>query len=163
MTCAAWQHRPESSGFVHARSRDPREPPIIQPNFLAREADRRILLAAVRLAHRAMAAPELARYYEREEFPSAGVETDDEWLDVARGHCNTCYHPMGSCRMGPATDPTAVVDDRLRVHGTRALRVVDASMMPTMPSANLNAATLMIAENASDMILGRPPPPAAEV
>ena len=67
---------------------------------------------------------------------------------------------MGTCRMGPATDPTAVVDDRLRVHGIEALRVVDASVMPTIPSANLNAATLMIAKKASDMILGRPPLPA---
>ena len=102
-------------------------------------------------------------YYEHEEFPGAEVNSDDEWLDVMREHCSTCYHPMGTCRMAPATDPTAVVDDQLRVYGIEALRVVDASVMPTMPSANRNAATLMIAEKASNVILGRPPLPAVDL
>ena len=160
MTCAAWQHRPQSTGHVRARSTDPLGPPLIQPNYLAHEIDRRALLGAVRLARRLLATPQLAPYYEREEFPGEQAITDDELLDVAQRHCLTCFHPIGTCRMGPSSDPTAVVDAELRIHGIEALRVADASIMPTMPSANTNAATLMIGEKAVDMILGRAPLPA---
>ena len=128
---------------VHAGDRH-RRPSAAAPT-------KRLCTAAVRLARRLMAAPELARYYEREEFPGAGVETDDEWPDVARGHCNTCYHPIGTCKMGH--DPHAVVNDKLKVHGIDGLRVVDASIMPTLVSGNTNAAAIMIGEKAADMIL----------
>lgn len=160
MTAAAWQHRPESKGYVRARSSDPFDPPIIQPNYLAEAIDQQTLLSAVRLARRIFATPPLAPYLEREELPGPDIHADDELLDFCRRNCATSYHPMGTCRMGPSTDATAVVDDRLRVHGIEGLRVVDASIMPTMPSGNLNAPTLMIAEKASDMILGREPLPA---
>ena len=159
MTCGGWPHRSESRGYVRARSADPLEAPIIQPNYLAEEIDRRGVLAALRLARRILATPPLSRYYDGEKAPGGEVAGDDELLAYAREHCSSCYHPMGTCCMGPPADPAAVVDDQLRVHGLEGLRVVDASIMPTMPSANLNAATLMIAEKASDMILARPPLP----
>jgi choline dehydrogenase len=90
------------------------------------------------------------------------VRTDDEWLAYARQYGSTAYHLIGTCRMGPATDKTSVVDDQLRVHGLQGLRVVDASVMPSMPSANTYSSTMMIAEKASDMIRGRPPLPPVE-
>jgi choline dehydrogenase len=88
------------------------------------------------------------------------VNSDDEWMDFARGIGTTAFHVMGTCRMGPASDPSTVVGDELKVHGIEGLRVADASIMPTMPSANTNASTLMIAEKAADMIRGQTPPPA---
>ena len=86
------------------------------------------------------------------------MQSDDELLGAAKQRGTTTFHPSGTCRMGPATDPLAVVDDQLRVHGLEGLRVIDASIMPTMLSANLNAATLMLADKASDLIRGRTPP-----
>lgn len=99
----------------------------------------------------------MSPFFDGEEFPGKGVQTDDELMDAARQRGTTTFHPMGTCRMGPKTDQSTVVDDCLRVHGLRGLRVVDASIMPTMPSANLNSATIMIAEKASDLILGKEP------
>jgi choline dehydrogenase len=157
MTIASWQQRPESSGYVRARSADPFDKPIIQPNYLAEESDRRVLLAAMKLARRLLQTEPLRPYYDFETFPGKDVQTDDELMDAAKARGTTTFHPMGTCRMGPATDPTAVVDDQLRVHGMEGLRVVDASVMPMMPSANLNAATIMIAEKAADIIRGRTP------
>ena len=161
MTCGAWQQRPESLGYVRIRSADPFEHPEIQPNYLAHENDRRVLLAGIKLARRLMTTPELAPFYDHEELPGADAQTDDELMHWARQQGSTVFHLIGACRMGPATDPTAVVDDQLRVRGIEGLRVADSSIMPSMPSANTNAATLMIAEKAADMILGRTPLPAA--
>jgi choline dehydrogenase len=158
MTVASWQQRPESRGYVRIRSASPFDPPIIQPNYLALESDRRVLLAGMKLARRLLASKPLEPYYEREEFPGHAVQTDDELLGAAKQRGTTTFHPMGTCKMGPRSDPTAVVDDRLRVHGLENLRVVDASIMPTMLSANLNAATMMLADKASDLIRGRAPP-----
>ena len=160
MTVASWQQRPDSKGYVRLRSSDPFEAPIIQPNYLALESDRRVLLAGMRLARRLLASRPLQPYFLREDFPGPGVETDDELLGAAKQRGTTTFHPSGTCRMAPLTDPTAVVDDRLRVHGIEGLRVIDASIMPTMLSANLNAATLMIAEKASDLLLGHTAPEA---
>ncbi len=156
MTCGVWQHRPESVGYVRARSTDPFEDPAIQPNYLADPMDRRVLLAGMKLARRLLRTPELAQYFDHETLPGDRVQGDDELLDFARRYGSTSYHLIGTARMGPATDPMAVVDDQLRVHGMQGLRVVDASIMPTMPSANTYASTMMIAEKASDMIRGRP-------
>lgn len=152
MTCGVWQERPESMGYVRARSRDPFEQPSIQPNYLAEETDQQVLLAGMRLARTLMRTSALAPYFDKETAPGDEVQTDDEFLDFARRQGTTVYHLIGTARMGPASDPQSVVDAQLRVHGTENLRVVDASIMPTMPSANTNAATLMIAEKASDMI-----------
>lgn len=155
MTVACWQQRPESSGYVRARSADPFDAPIIQPNYLAEEYDRRVLLSGMKLARKLLASDPLQPYYLREDFPGPEVQSDDELMGAAKERGTTTFHPSGTCRMGPATDPQAVVDDQLRVHGLESLRVVDASTMPTMLSANLNAASLMIGEKASDIILGR--------
>src|SRR5262245_29104208 len=154
MTVAAWQQRPESRGYVRCRSADPFEAPIIQTNYLAEELDRRVVVAGMRLARRLLASAPLAPYYQREDFPGPGVQTDDEFLAAATQRAQTTFHPGCTCRMGPSTNPLAVVDDQLRVHGMQGLRVVDASIMPRMISANLNASTMMIADKASDMIRG---------
>ena len=158
MTVASWQQRPESKGYVRLRSSDPFEAPLIQPNYLALESDRRVLLAAMRLARRLLKSKPLEPYYGCEDFPGPVVESDDELLGAAKQRGTTTFHPAGTCRMAPAGDPVAVVDEELRVHGLERLRVIDASIMPTMLSANLNAATLMIAEKASDLVLGRTAP-----
>ena len=154
MTCASWQQRPESHGTCLVRSADPFEQPAIDPNYLAEEGDRQVLLAGMKLARKLLASDPLRPYYDHETYPGPDVETDDELLACAKERGTTTFHPMGTCRMGPATDPSAVVDDQLRVHGIEGLRVVDASVMPTMLSANLNAGTMMIADKASDMIRG---------
>jgi choline dehydrogenase len=158
MTVAPWQQRPESRGWVRLRSADPFEAPIIQPNYLAEEGDRRVLVAGMRLARRLLRTKPLEPYFDYEEFPGDKVQTDDEMLAAAKQRGTTTFHPAGTCRMGPRTDPLAVVDDQLRVHGLEGLRVIDASIMPTMLSANLNAATLMLADKASDLIRGKAPP-----
>ena len=155
-TIAAWNHRPQSKGWVRSRSTDPFEKPIIQPNYLAEEEDRRLTVSAMKLARRLMHTEPMKPYIDYEDYPGDDVQTDEELLEAAR-HCgNTTFHVMGTCRMGPDTDPMAVVDDRLRVRGMEGLRVIDASIMPAMISANLNAATMMIGEKGSDMVLGKP-------
>ncbi len=162
MTAGVWQHRPESVGYVRARSTDPFQDPIIQPNYLADPIDRRVLLGGMKLARRLLQSPALARYFAGDHLPGPQAQTDDELMGYARQYGSTAYHLIGTARMGPATDPTAVVDDELRVHGMQGLRVVDASIMPSMPSANTYASTMMIAEKASDMIRGRAPLPPVE-
>jgi choline dehydrogenase len=158
MTIAAWQQRPDSRGTVRLRSADPFTAPIIQPNYLAEASDRRVLLAGMKLARKLLASKPLEPYYDHEDFPGPDVRTDDQLLDAARQRGTTTFHPMGTCRMGPAGEPSAVVDAELRLHGMEGLRVIDASIMPMMISANLNAATLMIAEKAADIILRRAAP-----
>ncbi|MFP6749588.1 MAG: GMC family oxidoreductase N-terminal domain-containing protein [Alphaproteobacteria bacterium] len=157
-TIAAWQHRPQSKGWVRARSADPFEKPIIQPNYLADEGDRRVLVSAMKLARRLMHTEPMKPYFDYEEYPGDEVRSDDELLEAARHFGGSTFHVMGTCRMGPDTDPTAVVDDQLRVHGMEGLRVIDASVMPAMISANLNAAAMMIGEKGSDLVLGNAPP-----
>ncbi|MEM7191022.1 MAG: GMC family oxidoreductase N-terminal domain-containing protein [Pseudomonadota bacterium] len=154
MTLAPWQQRPEASGYVHLSSADPFEAPIINPNYLGEETDRQTVVAGMRLGRDLLKSEPLAPYYDHEAFPGPDVQTDDEFLAVAKQRGTTTFHPAGTCRMGPDTDPTAVVSDELKVHGIEGLRVVDASVMPMMISANLNAATMMIADKASDMIRG---------
>jgi choline dehydrogenase len=161
MTVASWQQRPESRGYVRARSADPFEAPIIQTNYLVEELDRRTVVAGMKLARRLLQAAPLAPYYAFEDFPGPGVQTDDEFLAAATERGTTTFHPGCTCRMGPADSTWAVVDDQLRVHGLQGLRVIDASIMPRMISANLNASTMMIADKASDMIRGRSLPEAA--
>ncbi len=157
MTIASWQQRPDSIGWVRAKSADPFTAPLIQPNYLAAESDRQVLLAGMKLARRLLHSPALSKYFDREEFPGAQAQSDEDLMTAAKQRGTTTFHLMGTCRMAPDSDPTAVVDDQLRVRGLEALRVVDASIMPTMPSANLNASVLMIAEKAADMIRGRAP------
>ena len=155
VTAGAWQHRPESHGWVRARSTNVFEDPEINPNYLSDPMDVRVHLGGIRLIRRLLGTPELGRFIEAETLPGPQAQTDDELLDYAKRTGSTTYHLIGTARMGPATDPTAVVSDRLLVHGMQGLRVVDASIMPSMPSANTYATTMMIAEKAADFILGR--------
>jgi choline dehydrogenase len=161
MTVGVWQHRPESLGYVRARTVDPFVDPVIQPNYLADAMDRRVLLGGMRLARRLLETPELQQYFDGHTLPRECDMSDGALLEHAAKWGSTAYHLIGTARMGPATDPSAVVDDQLRVHGLEGLRVVDASIMPSMPSANTYASTMMIAEKASDMIRARAPLPAA--
>ena len=160
MTIASWQQRPDSIGYVRARSSDPFAAPIIQPNYLAAESDRHVLLAGMKLARKLISSPPLQKYYEREEFPGVQAQSDEDLMTAAKQRGTTTFHPGCTCRMGPADSTWAVVDDQLRVHGLQNLRVIDASIMPRMISANLNASTMMIADRASDMIRGRKLPEA---
>jgi choline dehydrogenase len=152
MTCGAAQPRPQSTGYVRITSADALESPTVQPNYLSARADQLITVAGMRLARRILHAPELAQFFEVETLPGPDATTDDELLDFARGHGNTGYHLVGTCKMGPATDPSAVVDDQLRVHGVAGLRIIDASVMPMLPSANTYASTLAIAEKGADLV-----------
>lgn len=150
VTSSVCQLRPDSRGVITITSPDPADPPSIVANYLAAETDRDVLLAGIRLLRRVAKQPEFARHVKREFLPGAEVESDEDLLAFARAKGTTIFHPCGTCKMGH--DPMAVVDQRLRVHGIAGLRVVDASIMPTMTSGNTNAPTIMIAEKASDMI-----------
>lgn len=151
MTLGFYQLRPTSSGQVRARSRDAFELAAVQPNYLQSEEDQRVAIDGLRLSRRLLHSAPLTPYIERDEFPPPGATSDDELLDCARQRGTTGWHFMGTCSMGK------VVDEQLRVLGMESLRVVDASVMPTMPSGNTGAPTMMIAEKAADMILGRTP------
>ncbi len=151
MTCGIWQMRPESKGYVRARSTDPEDPPAIQPNYLATEGDQRAIVEGLKWCRRFLATDALAPYRGDETLPGPAVDGDAALLAYARQKGGTVYHAVSTCRMG--SDPAAVVDSSLRVHGIDRLRVIDASVMPTMPSANTNAATLMIAEKGADLVL----------
>jgi choline dehydrogenase len=155
VTAGAWQHRPESTGWVRARSTDVFEDPEINPNYLSDPMDVRVHLGGMRMIRSLLHTPQLAPFLERETLPGAQAQSDDELLDFAKKNGSTTYHLIGTCRMGPDTDPSTVVSDRLLVHGMEALRIVDASIMPSMPSANTYATTLMIAEKAADFIRGK--------
>lgn len=161
MTLGLWQGRPESLGYAHAKSSNPFVAPEIQPNYLSHEVDRQILLDGMKQGRKWLANPDVQPYLVGETSPGPGCVSDDEWLDFAREKGTTVYHMIGTCRMGPADRTDSVVDSELRVHGLQGLRVIDASIMPTMPSVNTNASTLMIAEKGADMVLGRTPLPAA--
>ncbi|MCA1433321.1 GMC family oxidoreductase N-terminal domain-containing protein [Bradyrhizobium sp. BRP20] len=163
MTVASWQQRPESRGYVRIRSSDPFAPPIIQTNYLDAELDRRVIVGGMKLARRLLKSAPLSPYYAYEDFPGPNVNTDDEFLAAATQRGTTTFHPGCTCRMGPADSTWAVVDDHLRVHGLEGLRVIDASVMPRMISANLNASTMMIADRASDLIRGKAPMEAARI
>lgn len=154
-TVGVWQLRPDSHGFVRIASPDPSMAPMIQPNYLAEESDREALLGGMRLARSVMATGGIARMVERETMPGPAAATDEDLLAYARAGGHGTYHLVGSARMGPRSDPTSVVDPQLRVHGIHGLRVADASIMPSMVSANTMAATMMIAEKAADLISPR--------
>ncbi|MDX3977411.1 GMC family oxidoreductase [Shinella sp.] len=155
LTLGVWQERPESLGHVRVKSGDVFQAPSIQPNYLTDERDQKTLLGGMRIARSLFRAAPLARYVEAETAPPPDVESDDELLAFAREKGTTVYHMIGTARMGPRDRPDSVVDHELRFHGIGNLRVCDASIMPSMPSANTNATTLMIAEKAADMILAR--------
>lgn len=142
--------RPDSRGHQHIVSPDPKAKPSIIANYLATESDRRITLDGMKLARKISEMPSFRKMMKREHFPGTEARTEDELMAVAKQYGTTVFHPCGTCKMG--SDPMAVVDQRLKVHGIDGLRVIDASIMPNMISGNTNAPTIMIAEKASDMI-----------
>ncbi|MEC7122722.1 MAG: GMC family oxidoreductase N-terminal domain-containing protein, partial [Pseudomonadota bacterium] len=125
VTIAAWQQRPDSLGHVRARAADPFEKPEIQPNYLAAESDQRVFLAGMKLARRLLRTAPLAPYVAHEAYPGDHVQSVEELMAIGRARGTTTYHLMGTCRMGPDSDPTAVVDDQWRVKGLTGLRVID--------------------------------------
>jgi choline dehydrogenase len=150
VTATVCQLRPESRGTIAVAGADPAAPPRIVSNYLAAEADRRVLLDGMKLIRRTTSQPAFAKYVVREHLPGPDVTSDEALMAYARAYATTVFHPCGTCKMG--SDPNAVVDVRLKVRGLEGLRVVDASIMPTMTSGNTNAPTIMIGEKAADMI-----------
>lgn len=150
------QLRPESRGHIGIASPDPFADPVILANYLATPEDRRVMREAVRIGRRVAEQPALDPYRVAELAPGPDVRTDDEVDAWVRATAETIYHPVGTCKMGTADDPMAVVGADLRVRGIAGLRVVDASVMPSLVSSNTNAPTIMIAEKAADLIRGRP-------
>jgi choline dehydrogenase len=144
--------RPASRGSVRIRSADARAAPAIRPNYLSTDADRGIAAESLRLTRRIAQQPALAKYEPSEFLPGANFQSGEDLARAAGDIGTTIFHPVGTCRMGPDSDARAVVDARLRVRGIGRLRVVDASIMPTITSGNTNSPTLMIAERGADMI-----------
>ena len=151
--------RSKSRGFVRIRSKDPRESPRILFNYLSHPDDLVEWRSCIRLTREIMAQPAMERYAGAEIQPGKDVKTDDQIDAFIREHCESAYHPCGTCKMGSPQDPMAVVDAECRVIGIANLRVADSSIMPQVTNGNLNAPTLMIGEKASDHILGRDPLP----
>ncbi|WP_340644887.1 choline dehydrogenase [Phenylobacterium sp.] len=153
LTIAPCQVRPESRGTIHIKSADPTVYPAIAPNYLSDPLDQEVAVAGLKWARKIAAQPALARYIDHEMLPGPDFSNDEALLGYARMAGSTIYHPVGTCQMG--SGPMAVVDAQLRVRGVEGLRVVDASVMPRLVSGNTNAPTIMIAEKAADMVLGR--------
>lgn len=149
-TIIVYQLRPESRGEIRLKSANPQDSPAMIPNYLATETDRRTITDGLMLGRRLMATPQMQHYITEEFLPGPGVVTDAQMLEHARNCGGTVFHPTSTCKMG--IDPMAVVDPELRVIGLDGLRVVDASVMPTVVSGNTNAATIMIAEKAADLV-----------
>jgi len=150
ITLGTFQVRPQSRGSVHLKSVDPSALPIIEPNYLLEDVDRRTTLSGLRLIRKVAGQPELAEYIKGELLPGKEICSDEQLLDYARKTGQTSWHPIGTCRMG--SDSDAVVDPELRVRGVDGLRVADASIMPTMVSTNTNAPSMLIGEKAADLI-----------
>ena len=150
MTLTVYQCRPESKGSIHAKSNDPTAAPAIRPNYLADPFDQRVLVDGMKMGRDIINSSVMDKYRAYEMNPGDKVQTDTDWLQFARENGQTTYHVIGTCKMGQ--DPMAVVDDNLRVRGITGLRVIDASIMPTVPSGNTNAAVIMIAEKGADMV-----------
>ena len=153
-TASVCNLNPTSRGAVRIRSASSADAPSIAPQYLSTDADRAVAAASLRLTRRIVAMPALAKYAPSEVKPGRQYESDAELAQLAGDIGTTIFHPVGTAKMGPAADPMAVVDARLRVHGVRGLRVVDASVMPTITSGNTNSPTLMIAERAAAWMLG---------
>lgn len=150
-TSSICQLRPESRGHIEIRSPDASDKPRIHPNYLSTLTDRKVTVAGMKLSRRICNSAAMAPFVAEELLPGVDAQSDEALLECARNIGQTIYHPVGTCKMG--SDDGAVVDERLRVRGVGGLRVVDASVMPTITSGNTNAPTIMVAEKAADMIL----------
>lgn len=148
-----FQLRPESKGWLHVNTPDPMVDPIIEPRYLNDPRDVEAMLDALKMSRRIVEQPALRAYAKRETRPSLDVRSDDQLLDYIKRCGQTSWHPIGTCRMGG--DATSVVDPQLRVRGVERLRVVDSSIMPTMPSSNTNAGSIMIGEKGADLLRGK--------
>jgi choline dehydrogenase len=151
-TASVCNLRPESRGTIHIRSARPGDKPVIKPNYLSTPGDRAVAVKAIRLTREIVSKPAMAKYRPEEFKPGPHIASDEELAVEAGNIATTIFHPIGTAKMGGANDPTAVVDERLRLHGIGGLRVVDASVMPTITSGNTNSPVIMIAEKAADMI-----------
>ncbi|WP_319533584.1 GMC family oxidoreductase N-terminal domain-containing protein [uncultured Cohaesibacter sp.] len=151
ITVSVCNLRPESRGTIHIRSTDPYDKPIITPNYLSAEADKEVAVDSLRHARRLMKTDVMAQFQPKEIKPGLSYQSEEEMLEAAGDVGTTIFHPCGTLKMGD--DPLSVVDKRLKLHGFQGLRVVDASVMPTITSGNTHAPVVMIAEKASDMIL----------
>ena len=148
-----FQLRPESRGYVHISSRDVAADPTINPNYLAAETDRDFMIEALRIARRVMSQSAIRPFVVKETRPGANIDDDAGLLDYIKTSGQTSWHPIGTCKMG--VDDKAVVTPDLKVRGIENLRVVDSSIMPTMPSSNTNAGSIMIGEKGADLVLGQ--------
>ncbi|HWZ43273.1 MAG TPA: GMC oxidoreductase [Candidatus Saccharimonadales bacterium] len=144
--------RPRSRGRISLRSSNPLDAPAIVANYLADARDMTVLVEGIRLARRIAQAAAFNPYRGSERKPGKEIQSDDALQAYIRQTAETLYHPVGTCKMGPTSDPMAVVDSELRVRGVEHLRVVDASIMPTVPGGNTHAPTIMVAEKAADMV-----------
>ncbi len=153
LSLGMWQMRPESRGSVHIGSAKDEDSPLIDPQYLSHPLDRETVVAGLRIGRALAQQPALAKYVVQETLPGGQAMSDHELLSYAQVNGSTVYHGVGTCRMGPNPEDGCVVDDQLRVHGVRGLRVVDGSVMPRVTSTNTNATVLMIAERAADMLL----------
>ncbi|MGH6611294.1 MAG: GMC family oxidoreductase [Burkholderiaceae bacterium] len=152
ITASVANLRPTSRGHVRIRSRDPHAPPAINCRYLSTDEDRKVAADSLKLARLVAAQPALAKYRPDEFMPGAAFQTDQELVHAAGNIGTTIFHPVGTCKMGAAGDSSAVVDSRLRVRGIAGLRIIDASIMPTITSGNTNSPTLMIAEKAASIV-----------
>jgi choline dehydrogenase-like flavoprotein len=144
---------PKSRGRIGLTSPDPLDDPLIDPSYLSAPEDIETMVAAVKIGRQILSAPSMAAFSKTELVPGPSVQSKADIMADIRRRAETIYHPVGTCRMG--RDPQSVVDPSLRVRGVQGLRVVDASVMPTLVAGNTNAPTMMIAERAAELILGK--------
>ena len=154
MSCAACVLKPKSRGSITLKSADPMEAPLIDTNFLDHDDDMETLVRGAQAAHRILNSQVLSPYRRSPLLPLKEPLSRSDFIDHIRSEAGTVYHPVGTCKMGPKSDPEAVVSSDLRVYGVEGLRVVDASIMPTLVRGNTNAPSIMIGEKGSDLIKG---------